>query len=303
MVITSAELLKTKITASCRNLIKYWGEYMLMQDEWFKAICESYLNPPVVINGKELPGFPSDLIQTNTTGQSGVNALKEAFVFYQDCIETFQSLGAALGPSHTLLDFGVGWGRITRFFLRELPLENIYGLDVMEEFVDICRKTFRNNNFHVTKPFPPTHIPDGKFNYIVGYSVFSHLSEEACTSWMCEFSRILAPGGMIALTTRGRPFFDFCESQRGKGHSGYLDALSKMFDDFDDARSRYDRGQFIHSNREGVNGGGAMTAEFYGETFIPEQYAQSAYSELFILEKFLFDPKRQSHPIMFFRKK
>ena len=46
-----------------------------------------------------------------------------------------------------------------------------------------------------------------------------------------------------------------------------------------------------------------MTADFYGETFIPEKYARSAYSDLFVLEKFLFDPTRQTHPIMFFRKK
>jgi hypothetical protein len=120
---------------------------------------------------------------------------------------------------------------------------------------------------------------------------------------MREFNRILAPGGIVALTTRGRPFFDFCESLRGKGHTGYLNALSNMFDDFDDARARYDLGEFVHSNRKGVNGGGAMTSDFYGETFIPEGYARSAYSDSFNFEKFLFSPSRQTHPIMFFRKK
>jgi len=285
------------------NLLKRMREFMLTQDEWFKAICESYTNPPVFHNGLELPGFPSDQIQANTTGQAGINTLKEAFVFYQDCIENFKSLGTPIQPENTLLDFGVGWGRISRFFLREVPLDNIYGLDVMDDFVTICKQTFRNDNFQVTTPFPPTQIPDEKFNFIVGYSVFSHLSENACSSWMREFSRLLAPGGIVALTTRGRTFFDYCESLKGKGQTGYSGALSKMFDDFSDARKRYDQGEFVHSNQEGVNGGGAMTADFYGETFIPEQYAKSAYSEQFVLEKFLFDPARQSHPIMFFRKK
>jgi hypothetical protein len=120
---------------------------------------------------------------------------------------------------------------------------------------------------------------------------------------MREFNRILTPGGMVALTTRGRPFFDYCESLKDNGHTGYLEALSMLFDDFSEARNRYDRGEFVHSNREGVNGGGAMTADFYGETFIPEKYARSAYADLFVLEKFLFNPSRQTHPIMFFRKK
>jgi SAM-dependent methyltransferase len=275
---------------------------MLSEDDWFAAVCESYLNPPVIVDRKELPGFPSDEIQANTTGQSGVDTLKEAFVFYRDCIDTFRNLRAPIETQHRLLDFGVGWGRIARFFLRELPIENIYGIDVMEEFVLICAQTFRNDNFHVTTPFPPTKIPGQKFNFIVGYSVFSHLSETACASWMKEFHRILAPGGLLALTTRGRPFLDYCESLQGKGHAGYWGALSKMFDDFAQARSRYDQGEFVHSNREGLDGGGVMTADFYGETFIPEQYARSAYADLFILEKFLFDPTQQLHPIMFFRK-
>lgn len=81
---------------------------MLSQHEWFTAVCESYLNPPVVVDGKELPGFPSDEIQANTSGQSGVNTLKKAFIFYQDCIETFRNLGAPIKPQHCLLDFGVG---------------------------------------------------------------------------------------------------------------------------------------------------------------------------------------------------
>ena len=256
----SSYLLRGKLEKRGENV---W----LSQDEWFTAVCESYLNPPVVVDGKELPGFPSDEIQANTTGQSGVNTLKKAFIFYQDCIETFRNLGAPIKPQHCLLDFGVGWGRIATFFLRELPAENVYGIDVMEEFIQICARTFRNNNFYVT-----------------------------------TFHRILARGGQLALTTRGRPFLDYCQSLRGKEHAGYLDALSKMFADFADARSRYDQGEFVHSNREDLAGGDAMTADFYGETFIPEKYARSAYADLFTLEKFFFDSTRQLYPIMFFRK-
>jgi hypothetical protein len=285
------------------KLIQQWRAKMTGQDAWFKTICESYESPPVYVNGQKLPGFPSDTIQINTTGQAGVNTLKEAYVFYQDCVETFSALGHPIKPDAQLLDFGIGWGRIARFFLHELPLSNVYGVDVMSEFVDICKKTFNSDNFFVTTPFPPTTIPDNSFDYVVGYSVFSHLSEKACKEWMQEFYRITKPGALIAVTTRGRPFFDYCESLKGKGLGGYSEALSMMFADFSEARNQYDRGEFVHSNANGVTGGGAMTSEFYGETFIPEQYAKNAYSDMFTLERFLFDPARQSHPILFFRRK
>jgi SAM-dependent methyltransferase len=284
------------------KLIKHWRKMMMEQDEWFKIICESYKNPPVYVDGQKLPAFPSDTIQANTTGQAGVDTLKEAYVFYQDCVETFSALGRPIKPDAKLLDFGIGWGRIARFFLRELPLSNVYGVDVMSEFVDICKETFNSDNFFGTTPFPPTTLPGNSFDYVVGYSVFSHLSEKACDAWMQEFHRITKPSALIAVTTRGRPFFDYCESLRGKGLGGYSDALSMMFADFAEAKNQYDRGEFVHSNANGVTGGGAMTSEFYGETFIPEQYAKNAYSDMFTLERFLFQPARQSHPVLFFRK-
>ncbi len=269
----------------------------------FKVMRSSYLNPPVIYDGIKLPGFPPEQMQRDTTGHAGIYALREAFIFYKDCTDTFCELGSPLQAKHRLLDFGAGWGRITRFFLYELPPENIYGIDVMEDYVEICRKTFRSENFQVTAPFPPTNFPNEKFDYIIGCSVFSHLSEEACKRWMHEFHRLLAPAGIVALTTRGRWFFDYCESLKRRNVSGYLDALSKMFDDFSDARARYDRGEFVHSNREGVCGGGAMQPDFYGESFIPKKYAESAYENLFYFRKFLSDSTRQAQPIMFFQKK
>lgn len=277
---------------------------MSMNDEaWFALIAQSYLNPPAYYHGRPLPGFPADQIQANTTGHAGVPTLAEAFTFYQDCAQQFHKAGRPLHEDCSLLDFGVGWARIARFFLRELPAQNIFGIDVMADFIDICKQTWRSNNFIVTPPFPPTPIPDGRFDFIVGYSVFSHLSESACTAWMAEFHRILRPNGMLALTTRSRNFFDTCEAFKGQNVTGYQKAMSEIFDDFDDARRRYDRGEFVHSNIEGVSGGGAMNSSFYGETFIPEQYARDAYADKFVLENFLFSPERQLHPIMIFTKR
>jgi 2-polyprenyl-3-methyl-5-hydroxy-6-metoxy-1,4-benzoquinol methylase len=285
------------------KLIKRISNATISQDEWFRVVCASYNKPPVFLDNAELPGFPPDDIQKNTTGQAGVNTLEEAFIFYQDCVKAFALLNKPIQRYHHLLDFGVGWGRIARFFLRELPLSNIHGIDVMREFVDICKETFKSDNFHVTSPFPPSTMKTGSFDFIIGYSVFSHLSERACREWMQEFHRITTPGGLLALTTRGRHFFDYCESLKGNNLDGYSGALAIMFNDFNEARKRYDQGEFVHSNAKGVTGGKAMTAEFYGETFIPEQYARNAYRDMFTLERFIFDPARQTHPIMVFKRR
>lgn len=282
-------------------------------NEWFELVKKSYSSPPVNYNGKSLPAFPSDTVQSNTTGQSGHATLSEAFNFYKDCVNTLEEFRSPINSTSKVLDFGVGWGRIARFFLRDIPLENLSGIDVTPEFSKICRDTFESQNFSTCGAYPPTTLAANHYDLIVGYSVFSHLSEEACLAWMKEFNRILVPGRIVAITTRGRPFFDYCESHKPKRiiaklialikrPRGYTAALGRIFKDFDKARASYDRGEFVHSCIKGVDGGGSLNASFYGETFIPESYAKNAYRPFFELQKFMYDPSYQSHPIMFFCK-
>ncbi len=271
--------------------------------DWFEALRRSYENPPVYHRGRPLPGFPSDEVQASTTGQAGIGALREAFGFYQTCSDEFARLKRPIRETDSLLDFGTGWGRILRCFLRDTTMENLFGVDVSAEFIRICQMSFRSNNFITVTPFPPTPIPDARFNFIVGYSVFSHLSEAACLAWMNEFSRILAPGGLVALTTRSRAFFDVCRGLKDDGRAGYSSALARMFEDFDGACARYDGGEFVHSNIEGLTGGGAMDGSFYGETFIPEAYARRAYAAIFTLERFVVTPPDAVQTVMIFRKR
>ncbi|HEX7706973.1 MAG TPA: class I SAM-dependent methyltransferase [Thermoanaerobaculia bacterium] len=269
---------------------------------WFRTILRSHDRPPVFLNGMQLPGFPPEELQRNTTGGAGRETIEEAFAFYRDCLALFNRSGVPLDDESLLLDFGMGWGRIARLFLRELPLGRIHGIDVTEEFVRICREAFCSENFVVSDPLPPTAFDTGTFSHIVGYSVFSHLSEEACLRWMAEFHRILSPGGVVVLTTRSRDFLAHCESLRGAVEE-FEGALGALFDDFDDARRRYDDGEFVHSNRHEVSGGGAMTSAFYGESFIPPAYAARAYSRWFDLVAFLDSGRGRSQPVLYFRRK
>jgi hypothetical protein len=72
-----------------------------------------------------------------------------------------------------------------------------------------------------------------------------------------------------------------------------------MFPDFDNARARYDRVEFVHSNADGVTGGGVLDAGFYGETFIPERFAREILGETLNVTEFY---SGESHPIIFFKK-
>ncbi len=261
--------------------------------DWFDLVCKSYLAPEQNKNKLNLPGFPDEAVQIRTTGQAGRETLCEAFIFYEDCIKHFKKTKNFKNNNKVVMDFGVGWGRILRFFLKDFAPQNMIGVDINPDLLEICRST-------QSQAMPPVKIKDQSVDYIVGYSVFSHLSEAACLEWVREFARILKPGGMVALTTRGRWFLDYCKNLKAK--SGYPHALSQMFEDFEDAKQRYDRGEFLHSNSFGITGAGVLDSSFYGETFIPEKYVKRIYSQYFKMKKYEFTPGRSSHPIMFLMK-
>lgn len=255
-----------------------------------------------MINSIALPGFPDAEIQEMTTGQSGYETLREANHFYEDCLEKFKGSENFSRHNKALLDFGTGWGRILRFFLRDFQSDRLYGVDVYPELLDICKSTFEFGTFIKCNALPPLDLADQSIDFITGYSVFSHLSEKTSLAWIKEFHRIMKPGGVLALTTRGRWFLDYCESMKEKDVEGFPRALSDMFEDFDAAREKYDRGEFVHSNTYGITGNGPLDASFYGETFIPEKYAKRVYSDYFEVMDYEFTPGRSMHPIMVFKR-
>jgi len=268
----------------------------MSDEEWFNVLCLSARQPMRGVDGAPLPTFPPDALQIATVGAAGEEALREAWTFAADCITRFRASPRWHSANKTLLDFGVGWGRIARCFLRDFQPPNIVGIDIDDNLLSVCRETFGATQFLLCHPFPPSDLKDQSIDFVVGYSVFSHLSEAACLAWIEEFARLLRPGGMIALTTRGRWFFDKAKRLKVFGQDPHSRMLANMFDDFAKAKARYDRGEFVHAN---IGGGGVRGADFYGETFIPGPYARTAYSAHFAFLEFF---EGHGHPIMFFKK-
>jgi SAM-dependent methyltransferase len=190
-----------------------------------------------------------------------------------------------IDPQKTLLDFGTCCGRISRCFLSYFPPEQIIGVDSCASFLAHFEEAFPESRAILCREAPPIdYLPAASCDFVVGYSVFSHLSERLCRAWIEEFARLLRPGGMIALTTRPRWFFDYAATLSGSEPLHQF--LSSMFTDFAAAKDRYDRGEFVHAGED------------YGETFIPAAYARSAYAEVLSFIDFAED--RRDQPIMFF---
>src|ERR1043166_1367872 len=126
--------------------------------------------------GPALPKLPDDQLQKNFVGSSGANALREGFQFYQAIKRRCSEFGRPISPDRRILDFGCGWGRITRFFLKEVQAENLVGVDVDPDIIQICKETIGEGQYQTVSSHPPSHFPDRSFDVIFAYSVFSHLA-------------------------------------------------------------------------------------------------------------------------------
>lgn len=130
----------------------------IMDQKWLDLLIKSIEMP--VIQGVYFPGFPPDQSQMSNVGSSGEPALRSAFSFYCEIKRHATNLGVELAPNTKVLDFGCGWGRIIRFFLKDVLADNLYGIDVDPEMIGLCQKFARCGNYAVCNPMPPTMFSD-----------------------------------------------------------------------------------------------------------------------------------------------
>ncbi|HEX5271774.1 MAG TPA: class I SAM-dependent methyltransferase, partial [Gemmataceae bacterium] len=110
-----------------------------------------------------LPSLPDEAVQMRFTGKKGDVTLRDGFRIYQLFRELWQRHRGEPGPAARALEFGCGWGRITRFFLRDFPPDRLVGIDCLPEMVELCRRTNRWATFEAVAPLPPTHLAAESF--------------------------------------------------------------------------------------------------------------------------------------------
>ncbi len=163
---------------------------------------------------KILPGMPDDKWQFQTVGVVGDAALQMGLNSSRAFKQIYEGLAGDFSECSSVLDFGCGWGRVIRFFLKDIAPSKLFGIDVVKQNIEFCQESFKWGHFFQNNPFPSTSFSDEKFQLIYALSVFSHLLEDAHLKWLEEFSRILKPGGVFIATTWGREFITHCEKSR-----------------------------------------------------------------------------------------
>ena len=236
-----------------------------------------------------LPALPHSDYQSSFVGLSGRAALTQGASFYRYVAAAAERFDRPLEAGSRVLDFGVGWGRILRFFAYDVSDDGLLGCDVDPEAIAVARACRLPGTLWAIESFPPlSHVANDSIDAVYAFSVFSHLSQAASDAWIADFARVVRPGGLAVLTTRNREFVDLCASLRSRGDlEGHMKQLAALFPDLDAVRGAYDDGEFVHHP---ISGGATRPDSFYGETLLSRRYAERAWKPYLDVVDFEEDP-------------
>ena len=155
-----------------------------------------------------------------------------------------------------VLDFGCGWGRLTRMLARDVTPGQLYGCDPAQGILDVCRAD-RVPAELARSDFLPQRVPfDGPFDLAFAFSVFTHLSERA----------------------RGREPRRAARGPRARRHPGAHRAAAVLPGGRRCGLTRSSRTPPSRATRSG-----AAARCTYGETVIPLAYVRERWSDRFAL--------------------
>jgi len=225
----------------------------------------------LMLGAVTLPPLPPEQLQRDWCGNAGVPLAEQSADFYSLLKKVYARHSRKPLRKSTVLDFGCGWGRLTRLFGKDLPPSQIFGCDSDPQILEWCRQipgTFRQSETRLR------HLPfDERFDLIFAFSVFTHLGPETHEAALSVLHDSLASGALIVVTIRPRSFLEI----RGAELSTLSDAAAQKL------LADYDAGEFVYHpyNLPPIDG-----EVPYGEAVIPLAYVHKSWTDRFeILEK------------------
>lgn len=183
--------------------------------------------------------FPSDDIQVITNNHKGEATGRGALAIL-DCVLSCVRETTTITKSMKILDYGCGWGRVTRLLPYYFNAESITGVDVNKRLIDDANKLVPEIEHVKIKSMARLPFKDGSYDIIFANSVFSHLSKKACLFTLEELSRLLSKDGVLIVS-----ILELAEMNKFYGNETQRKWISKILGEESYAKEQLDREGFI----------------------------------------------------------
>jgi ubiquinone/menaquinone biosynthesis C-methylase UbiE len=232
-------------------------------------------------------------------GSDGRAALREGGKFHRYVVDASEQQNNRLSPSSRLLDFGCGWGRMTRFMVQSVTDTGKFGVDVNSYMIDVCKKTNVPGFYSAIEKRGSLPFPDGFFTHIFAYSVFTHLPEGAAKHWLAELSRVAAPGCVFILTVEPPRFLEMiANADPVTATDAWPSRLTRRFHkEAVEFRKNLDRDGYAYFPSSGQE-----HADDYGDSVYTEDYMRRVWAPFFSVASYLDDPAKFWQAVAVLRK-
>lgn len=163
---------------------------------------EAWLRRNLAVDGGpdgEIAPFPPADLMHNTTGLTDPRDFASHGVDFMRALDAVSPM--PLRDCRSILDFGVGVGRVARLF---------HGFSGRYVGVDVDARHIRWVGAHLphveavlTAPRRPLPAAADSFDAVISVSVFSHLSEPDHLFYLDELARVAQPGAVLLLSVHG----------------------------------------------------------------------------------------------------
>ena len=151
------------------------------------------------------PRWPDENLQKGYAGTNKTQLLGRAF----DFIDMLKKDGAFDGDDWKGLDYGCGWGRFASVMLREGPASQFDLCDAWQVTLDhIAKLDYDNHIFKVPSLLTDGAIPEDTYDFILSFSVFTHISHQSFQENLPRLIKALKDDGKLYITVRHDEFID-----------------------------------------------------------------------------------------------
>jgi SAM-dependent methyltransferase len=263
-----------RIDAACRGAgpEAYALFRELDSDVWALLLTQDQTSLPNI--GALLPTLPEPAFQELWNGTGGVALAAQGHAFYERLRDRYAEHSRVPLEASRVLDFGCGWGRLTRFLARDVAPGRLYGCDPVEGILDVCRDCGVPATL-ARSDFVPDRLPfDEPFDLAFAFSVFTHLSEDAAAGCLRALHTALRPGAILVATVRPPEYLSRDGSMRS-----LLEALGAD----PQARLAEPRHLFVAHPPDPAHPQQAGDGETYGEAVVTLAQVRERWSEWFEL--------------------